>query len=186
MPVSRTLAQITIYSRERVSFSTRLGPINLYSDDATPRVVLVRFPFAGGESASTATTSSRNSFGYGPGIMTSFPLRAETLNARCHQLLHQTRASDAEAVGALLREIHEAILASDTYETPRPGHVNFPDDWLAQNILIHGGLPYLVDLDLWQEWERETALNIACEVFLRDLPHTGDDIAAFRRGYGDF
>lgn len=96
------------------------------------------------------------------------------------------RASDAEAVGALLREIHEATLASDTYETPQRGHVFFPDDWLAQNIVIHDGLPYLVDLDLWQQWERETAINIACGEFLRDFAHTPVDIAAFRRGYGEF
>ncbi len=96
------------------------------------------------------------------------------------------RPSDAEAVGALLREIHEATLASDTYETPPRGHVFFPDDWLSQNIVIHDGLPYLVDLDLWHQWERETAIDIACGEFLKGFAHTPDDIAAFRRGYGEF
>ncbi|WP_068479736.1 hypothetical protein [Pseudoclavibacter helvolus] len=96
------------------------------------------------------------------------------------------RASDAEAVGALLRAVHEATLASDSYEAPRRGHVFFPDDWLSQNIVIHDGLPYLVDLDLWRQWERERAIIIACGEFLRDLAHTSDDIAAFRRGYGEF
>ncbi|WP_292766875.1 hypothetical protein [Microbacterium sp. UBA3486] len=96
------------------------------------------------------------------------------------------RASDAEAVGALLREIHEATLASDMYEPPRKGHVFFPDDWLAQNIIIHGGLPYLVDLDLWQTWERDAAVRIACGEFLKQLPHADDDEAAFYRGYGAY
>lgn len=96
------------------------------------------------------------------------------------------RASDAEAVGALLREIHEATLASDAYETPPRGQVFFPDDWLAQNVVIHEGLPYLVDLDLWQRWERETAIDIASGEFLKDLAHTPDDVKAFRRGYGAF
>ncbi|MBF9336837.1 hypothetical protein G3N30_11620 [Microbacterium lacticum] len=94
------------------------------------------------------------------------------------------RASDAESVGALLRTVHEATLDPDMYEPPRDGCVNFPDDWLAQNIIIYGGVPYLVDLDLWQEWRRDEAVKVACAEFLRDLQHTDDDVAAFHRGYG--
>ncbi len=97
-----------------------------------------------------------------------------------------TQASDAEAVGALLRTVHEATLVSDMYEPPTDGYVNFPDDWLAQNIIIHGGVPYLVDLDLWKEWRRDEAVEVACAEFLRDLPHTDNDVAAFRRGYGEW
>lgn len=97
-----------------------------------------------------------------------------------------TLATDAEAVGALLRAIHEATLASDAYLPQPDGYVFFPDDWLAQNIVMHGGLPYLVDLDLWQAWERGAAIRIACGEFLKQLPHTADDIAAFHRGYGRY
>lgn len=95
-----------------------------------------------------------------------------------------TRASDAESVGALLRAVHEAILASDEYDPPTKGHVFFPDDWLAQNIIIHGRMPYLVDLDLWKAWSRDESIEVACAEFLRDLPHSDDDVAAFHRGYG--
>jgi len=97
-----------------------------------------------------------------------------------------TRASDAEAVGLLLRDIHEATLASDLYCPRGKDHVMFPDDWLAQNIIIHNGLPYLVDLDLWKDWNRETAISLACDEFLQQLPHDADDIAAFYRGYGAY
>lgn len=96
------------------------------------------------------------------------------------------QASDAKAVGALLRAVHEATLDPNRYEPPTEGHVSFPDDWHAQNIIIHAGVPYLVDLDLWQECPRDEAVKLACDQFLRGLPHTEDDIAAFRRGYGAY
>ncbi|GAA3871116.1 hypothetical protein GCM10022381_12790 [Leifsonia kafniensis] len=96
------------------------------------------------------------------------------------------RADDAEAVGALLRDVHEAMLASDIWYPPLDGYVFAPDDWLAQNIIIHGDLPYLVDLDLWDERERKESVATMCSDFMRQLLHNADDIAAFHRGYGTY
>lgn len=92
-----------------------------------------------------------------------------------------TLASDAEAVGALLRQFHDAELGPDPRDDVR---VTCPDEWQAEHIVIHDGLPYLVDIDMFGDHDRSDAISLVCHDFLRDLEHTEADEVAFYRGYG--
>lgn len=48
------------------------------------------------------------------------------------------------------------------------------------------GLSHLDALDLWQRWERETAINIAGGELSRGFAYNPDNIPAFRRECGEF
>jgi len=91
-------------------------------------------------------------------------------------------AGDARKVGCLLRQIHDRVVLEPSIKLS-DDEVYAPDDWFAQNLIVHGGFVYLVDLDLWDVRPRVDAVGIARGEFFRYFARRSADTAAFDQGY---
>lgn len=93
-----------------------------------------------------------------------------------------THARHAEAVGRLLRQIHDLVWP---YAEPRAqGEVYCPDDWRPENIIISATGPVMIDLDLAGAWPRARAVRGAIDDFAAPLGQRHLIEAALLRGYG--
>ena len=93
-----------------------------------------------------------------------------------------TQARHAEAVGRLLRQIHDLVWP---YTEPRAqAEVYCPDDWRPENIIISATGPVMIDLDRAGAWPRSRAVQVAVDDFAAPLGQREPIQTAVLRGYG--